>query len=469
MTDPTLFDDPTGGGRRRGTVSGRGSSPATQVPSTPGGGGNRAGVARRHPVRSGETSIGLHDRVRHDDVEGVAGQIEALLVGLRSLGDELLEERLSLVGRCEAGLAAVRSETVAELARRDGEAEAAEAVRDRLRQSRGSAKRDVKFAGQLADLTGTAQALADGNITPQHARIIADAAEHTDVNEAELLGAAASQPTDVFANTVRDHVNERTAREDLKEQRRRQRARRELSIKQQSDGMYKLFGLFDPVAGARIETALTAAAKKLRRVEDPANRATVPQRYADALELLATGNGAAGNPNTTLLVIAEYDAIAGQVAGAHLADGTPVIADELVKLAVGAKVVPAVFDTPGRPLWLGRASRDANAAQRIALAARDRHCIGCGARHNICEPHHVVHWEHGGPTDIDNLCLLCGHCHHTEVHNNGADIETAADGKRTLRHAARHRSPNAGRPRGNDTKHRRPPGADSTVNQPLRL
>ncbi|MDE0652141.1 MAG: DUF222 domain-containing protein [bacterium] len=399
----------------------------------------------------------------------MASQVEALLVGLRSLGGELLEERLGLVGRCEAGLAAVRSETVAELALRDGEAKAAEAVRERLRQSRGSAKRDVKLAGQLADLAGTAQALADGDITPQHAKIIAEAAEHTDVDEAELLDAVAMQPTDVFGHTVREHVNERSASDDLPERRRRQRARRELSIKQQSDGMYKLFGLFDPVAGARIETALDAAAKKVRHAEDPTNRATLPQRYADALELLATGNGAAGTQSTTLLIIAEYDAVASRVARAHLPDGTPVSADELVKLAVKAKVVPAIFDTPGRPLWLGRASRDANAAQRIALAARDGRCVGCGARHNICEPHHEEHWEHGGPTDIDNMCLLCGHCHHHEVHDKGADIETAADGKRTLRHAARHRPSNTGHPPGNDTKHRYRIGPDSTVNQPLRL
>ena len=464
MTDPTLFDDSTGGSRHV-AVSRREDSPAAHAPSTPGGGTGSAGIARRRPVRSGETGA----TPEADGVGRVAGQLEALLVGLRSLGGELLEERLGLVGRCEAGLAAVRSETVAELARRDGEAKAAEAVRDRLRQSRGSAKRDVKLAGQLADLAGTAQALADGDITPQHAKIIAEAAEHTDVDEAELLDAAATQPTDVFGHTVREHVNERSAGDDLAERRRRQRARRELSIKQQSDGMYKLFGLFDPVAGARIETALDAAAKKIRHSEDPANRATLPQRYADALELLATANGAAGNPSTTLLVIAEYDAVAGRVAGAQLPDGTPVTADELVKLAVDAKVVPAIFDTPGRPLWLGRASRDANAAQRIALAARDGRCVGCGARHNTCEPHHEEHWEHGGPTDIDNLCLLCGPCHHTEIHDKGGDIETAANGKRTLRHAARHRPPNTGHRHGNDTKHRRRGSTDSTVNQPLRL
>ena len=491
MTDLTLFtngtaavdDAPAAGAGTAGTgVAPAATSRGTLERTAPAGTAGRApGVTHGVSQASRERTAPAGTARRADHGARTAGPrssdealaqaaalSDALVVALRSVGGELLEERLELVGRCEARLASVRSDTVAELTRRDGEAGAADAVRTRLRKSRGAAKGDVKLAGQLADLPATADALASGAITPQHARIIAEASEHTDVDETELLAAAASEPTDTFGHTVRHHVNEKTAEVDLQERRRRQRARRELSIKRQSDGMYKLFGLFDPVAGARIETALTAAARKLRNAEDPANRATVPQRYADALEQLATGDGAAGSQSTTLLVIADYDAVAGRVAGARLPDGTPVSADELVKLAVNAKVVPAVFDTPGRPLWLGRASRDANAAQRIALAARDGRCVGCGARHNICEPHHEKHWEHGGPTDIDNLCLLCGHCHHTEIHHNGADIAKTADGERTLRHAARHH-PNAGRPHRNDTKHSHRGGTESTVNPPLRL
>ena len=53
------------------------------------------------------------------------GLLDALVIGLRSLGGERLEERLGLVGRCDARLAGVRTETVAALAGRDGEARAA--------------------------------------------------------------------------------------------------------------------------------------------------------------------------------------------------------------------------------------------------------------------------------------------------------------------------------------------------------
>ena len=395
--------------------------------------------------------------------------LDALVTALRSLSGEWLEERLELVGRCEARLASVKSDTVADLTRRDGEAMAVEAVRGRLRQSRGSAKRDVKLAGRLADLPGTAGALADGSITPQHARMIAEAAEEATVDEPELLAAAEREPTDVFSRTVRNHVNERTADEGLEKRRRRQRARREVSIAKQPDGMYKLFGLFDPVAGARVETALAAAARKLRRAADPNNRATVPQRFADALEMLVTRDGSAKNPNktlsTTLLVVADYDILAGQLAGARLADGTPLAADELVRLALEARILPALFDTVGQPLWLGRDYRDASEAQRIALAARDRGCIGCGASNSFCQPHHIVNWEHGGLTDLDNLCLLCSHCHHTQVHEHGALVVRGHNGRLALRAAATDRGP---APRHRSRINARHTSAAGSVNHPLR-
>ena len=357
------------------------------------------------------------------------GLLDALVVGFRALGGERLEERLRLVGRCDARLAGVRTETVAALAARDGEAKVAEVLRNDLKQSRGGAKREVQFAGRLTDLPATAGALAAGAITAQHARTIADAAAHTPVDEAELLAAAEREPADVFARTVRDHVNERSAGEDLEERRRRQRAQREVSLKQESNGMYKLFGTFDPVAGARIETALGAAAKQLWHAEDAKRRATPAQRFADALEMLVTRNGTGKAQSTTLLVIADYDTVTGQLRDARLADGTPLAPSELLRLALDADILPALFDTKGQPLWLGHKYRHASAAQRIALAARDKGCAVCGASNSFCQAHHVIWWENGGPTDIDNLCLLCGDCHHKQIHERGAQLTRGPDGK----------------------------------------
>ena len=407
------------------------------------------------------------------------GLLDALVVGLRALGGDRLEERLGLVGRCDARLAGVRAETVAALAERVGEAHTADVLRNGLKQSRGGAKREVQFAGRLADLPGTAEALADGAITPQHARTIADAAAHTPVDEAALLAAAEEEPADVFGRTVRDHVNERSAGEDLEERRRRQRARREASIKQQSDGMYRLFGTFDPVAGARIETALAAMAKHLWHAEDAKSRATPGQRYADALEALITRQGAGKSQGSTLLVIADYDLVAGQLRDARLIDGTPLAPGELLRLALDADILPALFDTKGQPLWLGHKYRHATVAQRIALAVRDKGCVGCGAANSFCQAHHVIWWENGGPTDIDNLCLLCSDCHHKQVHERGAQITRDPDGHFHLELPSNRPlpgSPNGKARNGTSRNAKRGPsghgtgtvGARRTINQPLR-
>jgi len=372
----------------------------------------------------------------------VVASFDASLAGLRALDGERLEERLRIVGRCEARLAAVKAETIATLARRDGEARAADVLRNDVKQSKGSAKRQVKEAGQLAQVPKVARALAEGAITPQHARLIAEAAEQAPpgapIDEQELLTAAENEPADLFGRTVREHLNERDGG-DLEERRKRQRAQRRLSFKRQPDGMFELFGRFDPVAGSRIETAITAAANKLWRAEDPKNRATPQQRLADALESLVTHSGEAAGAaqGVDLLVIVDYDLLAGRLANPRLVDGTPLSVEELLRLACDANILPAIFDQKSRPLWLGRGRRHATKHQRSVLTARDKGCIGCAISPNWCQAHHVWHWEHGGPTDIDNMCLLCSHCHNL-VHTDRADIIQDPHGRFTLHHR-RHR------------------------------
>ena len=450
------------GGRREGSVSSCGSSPGSvSHPSPTIRGMEISGAAAVTAGRNGSGAGDLAGRV--------LGSLDVLVGALRDLRGARVEERLRLVGRCESRLAAVKSEAVAELAAWRGEAHAAGVLRHDLKQSRGAAKGEVKLAGQLAGVPATAEALAGGEITPRHARLIAEAAEAAPpgapIDEEALLEAAGEQPADLFGRTVRGHLDER-AGEGLAELRERQRARRRVSWKQDPDGMYQLFGTFDPVSGARIETALTAVATKLWHAEDPKNRVSAKQRLADALELLVTNSGP-GNPanangtgqsaargdahagtrngnggahrhghgiaqGVDLLVIADYDTVAGELANPRLGDGTPLSAEELRALACDANILPAIFDSKGQPLWLGRARRRVSAGQRIALIARDGGCIGCGANPNWCQAHHIRHWAHGGTTDIDNLCLLCSHCHHHEVHTHGADITRRPNGKYTL-------------------------------------
>ncbi len=389
-----------------------------------------------------------------------------------------------LVGRCESRLAAVKAEMVAELARRRGEGHAADVLRDGLKQSRGRARQDVQLAEQLGRVPGTAEALRSGSITAKQAKMIAEAVEQAPPGgsggEAKLLDAAGRESEDRFSRTVRDFVNEQT-RDDLGERRKRQRERRYLNIKQEPDGMFSLMGRFDPVAGSRIETALTATANRLFHAEDAKCRLSSGQRMADALEQLVTNSGGAGKTagkaqGVDLLVVADYDTIAGQLRDARLVDGTPLSIEELLGLACDARILPAVFKGKREPLWLGRGKRHASVRQRAVLAVRDKGCVGCGASANWCQAHHIVQWEHGGKTDLDNLCLLCSYCHHHLVHTKGTQIIRDADGKYTLQHPdQRGNTPHVRRntwtacTHGHATRTNNPNAGNlSTVNPPLR-
>jgi hypothetical protein len=69
-------------------------------------------------------------------------------------------------------------------------------------------------------------------------------------------------------------------------------------------------------------------------------------------------------------------------------------------------------------LDLGRATPVVSAAQRKALAIRDRGCVepGCTAPPEWCDAHHKLHWILGGPTDLWNLELRCRR-HHIKAHH----------------------------------------------------
>jgi hypothetical protein len=68
-------------------------------------------------------------------------------------------------------------------------------------------------------------------------------------------------------------------------------------------------------------------------------------------------------------------------------------------------------------------------ALRKAVIARDRHCQhpGCRVAAEWCDVHHVVHWIDGGPTDLDNLVLLCRR-HHVDHHEGAWRMSRAPDG-----------------------------------------
>ena len=89
------------------------------------------------------------------------------------------------------------------------------------------------------------------------------------------------------------------------------------------------------------------------------------------------------------------------------------------RIACDATVVVALDDAAGHTMYEGRAQRFPSGAQRREVIRRDRQCRfpGC-ANATFGAVHHIVPWNLGGGTDLDNLVLLCRH-HHGVVHRNG--------------------------------------------------
>ena len=94
----------------------------------------------------------------------------------------------------------------------------------------------------------------------------------------------------------------------------------------------------------------------------------------------------------------------------------------LRRLCCDAAVIPVVLGGAGQPLDVGRATRTIPDGLRRAVAARDRGCAfpGCDRPPSWAEVHHVVEWQHGGPTEINNLVMLCGR-HHRVLHESELD------------------------------------------------
>jgi hypothetical protein len=73
-------------------------------------------------------------------------------------------------------------------------------------------------------------------------------------------------------------------------------------------------------------------------------------------------------------------------------------------------------------LDIGRKTRTWTTAQRRAIRARHNfRCAAAGCTRRITQIHHIVWWENGGVTSIDNGVPLCSHHHHL-VHEGGWTI-----------------------------------------------
>lgn len=114
-------------------------------------------------------------------------------------------------------------------------------------------------------------------------------------------------------------------------------------------------------------------------------------------------------PEPTFLVKAE-DLVGNGDGELVSTDGTIVDTQSYVNSQLGRFGWVMLYDKNSQPVNLHRVERFANTKQRQMLAIDQGECAwpGCRRKAMYGTAHHVHAWHHDGPTNLDNLVVLCG-------------------------------------------------------------
>jgi hypothetical protein len=355
---------------------------------------------------------------------------------------------------------------VAEIERRgsygaDGHLSVTSFVESRLGVGFGEAARGVRLARALEGMPVVRAALAQGELSVTVASTLARARDsHPEAfaaAEQTLVEAGKSLPVRGLRAAVehwRAAVDAGAAEREDQER----CSRRGLGLWPTPDGMVRMDGVLDPETGAVVLTAIGAVGDAWARSGVPEDRSPAQIR-ADALGEVCRGwldrpdRPEVGTERPHLTVVVDLPTLRGDsghsggsggsggTGGTGAIDGSPVPDVPAVtggmahavrrEASVGTVLSPATIRrvacdavvsrvlTGGRsqPLEAGRSTRVVPASMRRALVVRDGGCAFpvCDRPPSWCDAHHVRHWADGGPTDLDNLALLCRR-HHRMIH-----------------------------------------------------
>lgn len=319
----------------------------------------------------------------------------------------------------------------------------ASVVRGASRCTQREADRAVARGQLIEAVPQVGEALASGAISGAHVDTLARAAEQTTtdaVAASSLLEVAKAKPADAMSKQVAEFVRRQGDDAALAARLERQRRNRRAVLFAKEMGV--VHAEYDDTTYAEIRAAIDTETDRLYHLdggrEEATHVRTAQQRRADAIAglLLQQREGITNQTDTSssrgtpavrnqMLIIAHTDGT-GSIPGIG-----PLPRSEIERLTCISDLYGLVFDGNGQPLWHGPRVQLADDNQWRALIARDGGCIACAAHPSRCEAHHIVWRSHHGPTDIDNLALLCKHHHHL-IHNHGWQLITSPDGQWTL-------------------------------------
>lgn len=339
-----------------------------------------------------------------------------------SLGDRLIENQA-----CIDALQLQQSHLAAEFARgNEWELEGYNSAYDWIRfncKVKGNVAMDYLIVGDQVDrLEKSVEAMVREDIGYAHLSSMADVAHAVKgFDESELLPVAKQHSPGKFYRKCLHyrHALDAKGYSEDQEQLFHERA---LRLSTAQDGCLLISGVLDPVGGAAVRSALEPLAQPSGAHDDR----TREQRNADALVECVSG----GVP-ASLQITATVETLVGRAGAAagEVEFSLPISADAVHTMACDCSVTRVLLSQESLVVDVGRSRRVINGALRKALSVRDGHCRwpGCERPASLCDGHHLVHWVHGGATDLDNLVLLCKR-HHRMVHEGSWQLIRDADG-----------------------------------------
>ncbi|NMR28695.1 DUF222 domain-containing protein [Crystallibacter degradans] len=175
-------------------------------------------------------------------------------------------------------------------------------------------------------------------------------------------------------------------------------------------------------------TADTAGAGPEQQWQGPTRPQKLLQGLVGACQIALSTDKlpSSGGHRPQIMINLDYQDLVDQIgASADAVFGGLISPKTVRKIACDADLIPLVLGGKGEILDIGRAQRLFTPAQRRALVARDKGCAfpDCTMPAPWTEAHHIKFWEkHNGPTSVHNGCLLCSYHHHL-LHDENWIIE----------------------------------------------
>ena len=265
-----------------------------------------------------------------------------------------------------------------------------------------NARTRLTVARGLAVLPTVLDALRDGQITFDHARLIADQADSPNRDNLledidQILSWAVTRPADAFRDALNGWARDLDERREAgMTDHERQRRHRKVRRTRTRDGLRRTILDFDDETDAIVYGAVRDIVADMLRAERkaqkaagekpgdlrPETRRATNQIWADAFAELARRSRAADvitkhKARPTILAMTELSVLTDQLkvnGYCELADGTKLTTRQIRRMACEADIIPMVLDSNGVCLDMGDAVRLATYKQRLALRAMHATC-----------------------------------------------------------------------------------------------